>query len=90
LLHVECQPCGPLRLAGRGDGYRVEDLAAGRLSTCLVLIGHVSPSFRRLTAYPLAAVSTAASRWSRKKFGGDLGVDRPRPISCSTSISPSV
>ena len=51
-LHVECQPCGPLCLAGRGDGYRVEDPVRGRLGACLVLIGHESPSLSQAQRLP--------------------------------------
>src|SRR5690348_901990 len=64
-LYVKCQPCAPLRLAGRADGYRVKHPVGGRLGACPVLIVHESPSFRRLTAYPLGAGPTTANQQRR-------------------------
>jgi hypothetical protein len=57
---------------GTGERYRVEDLVGGRLGACLVLIGHVSSSFRGLTAYPLGAVPTITEQ-QRHPLGPSAG-----------------
>jgi len=52
-----------------GTGLRT---LSGRLGACLVLIGHVPASFRRLTAYPLGAVPTTADQ-QRHRRGSAAG-----------------